>query len=410
MNPGGRDMIHEVERFAPGPPSSMNMPMLVLARACTTAVFMTYPACLGWLMEAWQMTATRAGLVQGAFTASFAVSLLVVSFLCDRFGARRVFALAAISCAASALFFAAAARSFESALVSMALLGLAQGATYTPAIMLASANAPANRGASAFGWMLAGMSAGYVMSILIANAMLAIADYRLSFAATAAVAVVGSVLSIAATRTARDQAAQLDPIKAPDERPWKREARLLTLGYIGHTWELFGAWAWIPAFLTAALLSQGRMSGIEVGIWTAVTLHVSGFFGSFLSGYAADHFGARPVLVTFALVGAACSLGVGWLSELNVVLLLALVFIYGFAIIGDSSVLSSAMTETVPASQLGQALGVRSISGVGAGSVSPIAFGMALDMTPASVSWGLAFCTLAIGGALAFACAIALRK
>lgn len=403
-------MTYELERFPPGPPSSVNMPMLVLARACTTAVFMTYPACLVWLMDAWQMTATRAGLVQGAFTASFAVSLLVVSFLCDRFGAKSVFAWAAISCAASALFFAAVARSFESALVCMALLGLAQGATYTPAIMLASTNAPPNRRASAVGWILAGMSAGYVMSVLIANAMLAVADYRLSFAVTAGVAVVGSALSIAATRNARDQVAQMDLIKTSYDHPWKRQARLLTLGYIGHTWELFGAWAWIPAFLTASLLSQGRMTGIEVGVWTAVTLHVSGFFGSFLSGYAADHFGAKPVLVTFSLVGAACSLVVGWLSELNVALLLALVWIYGFAIIGDSSVLSSAMTEAVPASQLGRALGLRSILGVGAGSVAPIAFGMALDMTPASVSWGLAFCTLAVGGALAFACAIALRK
>ena len=99
MNPNG------------SPPSVVNMPMLVLARACTIAVFMTYPACLAWLMDAWQMAATRAGLVQGAFTASFAASLLVVSFLCDRFGARRVFAWAAISCAASALIFAAFARS-----------------------------------------------------------------------------------------------------------------------------------------------------------------------------------------------------------------------------------------------------------------------------------------------------------
>jgi MFS family permease len=391
-------------------PSSVNMPVLVLARACTTAVFMTYAACLAWLMDAWQMTATQAGLVQGAFTASFAASLLVVSFLCDRFGAKRVFAWAAIACAACALVFAAVARSFESALVCMALLGLGQGATYTPAIMLAAANAPPTRRASAVGWILAGMSAGYVMSILIANAMLAVADYRLSFAVTAGVAVVGSALSIAATRNARDQVAQMDPIETSYDRPWKRQARLLTLGYIGHAWELFGAWAWIPAFLTASLLSQGRMTGIEVGVWTAVTLHVSGFFGSFLSGYAADRFGAKPVLVTFALVGAACSLVVGWLGELDVAVLLALVWIYGFAIIGDSSVLSSAMTETVPASQLGGALGVRSILGIGAGAVSPIAFGMALDMTPAPVSWGLAFCILAAGGALAFACAVALRK
>jgi MFS family permease len=403
-------MTHDLERLQPGPPSSVNMPLLVLARACTTAVFMTYAACLSWLVVAWQMTATRAGLVQGAFTAAFAVSLLVVSFLCDRLGAKRVFAWAAISCAVSALLFAAFARSFASALVCMALLGLAQGATYTPAIMLVSANAPPNRKASAVGWVLAGMSAGYVLSIVLANAMLATADYRLAFAVTAGVAVAGSALSIVAIRNARDHVVQTELGRTSSDRPWKRQARLLTLGYVGHTWELFGAWAWIPAFLTASLLSQGRMTGVEVGLWIAVTLHVSGFFSSFLSGYAADRFGAKPVLVGFASVGAACSLAVGWLNELNVALLLALVAIYGFAIIGDSSVLSSAMTDAVPASQLGRALGLRSILGVGAGSVSPIAFGMALDMTPASVSWGLAFSTLAVGGALAFASAIALRK
>jgi len=126
------------------------------------------------------MTATQAGLVQGAFTASFAVSLLVVSFLCDRLGAKSVFTWAAISCAASALFFAAFARSFESALLCMALLGLAQGGTYTPAIMLVSINTPPERKASAVGWVLAGMSAGYVLSIVLANAMLATADYRLA--------------------------------------------------------------------------------------------------------------------------------------------------------------------------------------------------------------------------------------
>jgi len=49
--------------------------------------------------------------------------------------------------------------------------------------------------------------------------------------------------------------------------------------------------------------------------------------------------------VTFALVG---SLVVGWLSEFNIVVLLALAWIYGLAINRDSCVLSSAMTETVP--------------------------------------------------------------
>jgi hypothetical protein len=51
--------------------------------------------------------------------------------------------------------------------------------------------------------VLAGMSAGYVLSVVLANAMLATADYRLAFTVTAGIAVVGSALSITATWTLR---------------------------------------------------------------------------------------------------------------------------------------------------------------------------------------------------------------
>jgi hypothetical protein len=59
--------------------------------------------------------------------------------------------------------------------------------------------------------------------------MLAVANYRLSFAVTAGVAVVGSALRITATRNARDQVAQMDLIKTSYDRPWERQACLLAL-------------------------------------------------------------------------------------------------------------------------------------------------------------------------------------
>lgn len=64
---------------------------MVLARICTTVVFMTYPVCLSVLPGAWQMSATRGGIVQGGLTGAFALFLLIASLLCDRVGAKRVF-------------------------------------------------------------------------------------------------------------------------------------------------------------------------------------------------------------------------------------------------------------------------------------------------------------------------------
>ena len=67
-------------------------------------------------------------------------------------------------------------------------------------------------------------------------------DRRLltGFCRNSRLAVVGSALSIAATRNARDQVGQTGLGKASSDHAWKRQARLLTLGYVGHTWELFG--------------------------------------------------------------------------------------------------------------------------------------------------------------------------
>lgn len=356
------------------------------------------------------MSATEAGVVQGVFTGAFAISLLVSSFLCDRIGAKRVFGTASMLSALSALLFGGFARSFETAIPLIALVGLCQGGTYTPAIMLVAANTPNDRKASAVGWVLAGMSAGYVISIVLSTALMALHGYQAAFLATASLTVLGWGLGYLAVMNADEHGRGDGPVDGAFDVSMRRRAKLLTLGYIGHCWELFGAWAWIPAFLAAAILQRGEMSPITLGLWTALALHLSGFFASFLSGYAADRFGARRVLLAFALLGAVCSLTIGWLADLHVALLLAVTAVYGFATIGDSSVLSSAMTDAVPTEHLGRALGLRSILGVGAGAMSPAFFGLTFDLSPAATAWGYAFTTLALGAVIALICALRLHR
>ncbi len=390
--------------------AALNLPALVLARVCTTAVFMTYPASLSALLTEWQMTATQAGTVQAVFTAGFAVSLLAASYLCDHVGAKRVFQTATMLSAVAAILFALFARSFETGMIFMFLMGLSQGGTYTPAIMLVSANTPPEKRASGVGWVLAGMSAGYVISIALTTTVLSLAGFEAAFMATAALTLLGWALGHIAVRCADDQLATTHATAEEFNPAMRRRSRLLTVGYIGHCWELFGAWAWIPAFLAAAVLTRDTISPIQLGLWTALALHLSGFFASFMSGYAADRFGAGRVLVTFAVLGAVLSAAIGWLPSLGVPLLLLIVAIYGFATLGDSSVLSAAMTAAVPPTSLGRVLGLRSVLGVGAGALSPALFGLTLDLAPGAFAWGFAFSTLAAGAVLAIVCALLLYR
>ena len=87
--------------------------------------------------------------------------------------------------------------------------------------------------------------------------------------------------------------------------------------------------------------------------------------------------------------------------------------VYGFTALGDSPVLSTALTESVQPAYLGSALGLRSILGFGAGAMAPLVFGAVLDATnpPGATPaiWGWAYVLLGCGGLIATICAYGLK-
>ena len=382
--------------------AGLNLPVLVLSRVGASTIFMTYPACLLWLQSEWNMSASQAGLLQGAFTAAFAVSLLVSSIKADKHGSRRIFIAANVATAAAALLFALFARDFASAFVLLVILGLAQGGTYTPAIMLVSENTSAEHRGAAVGWVLAGMSAGYVISIVLATYLTSTFSYQTAFLACAALASLCLPSGWLAVRGVKQTFQKENEISDTRDTATQRDARLLTIGYVGHCWELFGVWAWVPAFMAASFVAAELSSPLIMGLLVSLSLHLSGFFSSFIAGYLGDRFGMRSMLILFAIAGGICSLLVGWMSEAGLIVLVVIVTLYGFVTIGDSSVLSAAMSKTVGSGKLGSALGVRSVLGIGAGALSPVVFGLVLDLTPDSYRWGFAFSSLAIGAAVAY--------
>ena len=104
---------------------------------------------------------------------------------------------------------------------------------------------------------------------------------------------------------------------------------------------------------------------------------------------------------------------IGWLVYAPSMILVPLVLAYAFVTLGDSPVLTTAISEVVRPGYLGAVLAWRGLAGFGVGAVAPLAFGLVLDLTSASspaISWGTAFALLGLGGALALACALALRK
>jgi MFS family permease len=246
----------------------------------------------------------------------------------------------------------------------------------------------------------------------VSGMALASAGYEMAFLCTAMGPALGAVLfSLSAFCGGGTERARANPpaISPPQAAP-DRSVVLLNIGYVGHSWELLGMFAWAPAFVTAAA-SAAAVGGAApiAGAWLAGLLHLAGFAAALTMGRASDRLGRRRVLMVLAAIGTACSFTFGWTVGLPVGLIAVFAAIYGFSAFGDSPVLSTAMTEAVAPGRLGRALAVRSVLGFGAGAISPLAFGMVLDLTNAPGAppsrWGWAFVLLGIGGAMAAICA-----
>ena len=78
--------------------------------------------------------------------------------------------------------------------------------------------------------------------------------------------------------------------------------------------------------------------------------------------------------------------------------------LYAFTGLGDSPVLSAALSEAVSPAYLGTAYGIRSLLGFGAGSLAPFVFGLILDAFGTSpqggslLGWGIGFTHLGLVG------------
>ncbi len=385
--------------------------LLCLARMGFSFVFTAYSAALPLLQSDWGMSATQAGMIQSAWHLGFLISLFLVGFAGDRFGAKKTYLYSSVAAGISALIFAVYASDFLSGMLLYGIAGLCSGGSYTPGLTLVAERfSPATRG-RAMGFYLGAASLAYALSIMMSSRLFPIGGWRLAFLVTCSMPVLGLVLSMFALRDTPNIVYQALPRK----EMWRsipavvrnRPAFLSMLAYTFHNWELLGMWAWLPAYLGAAAQAGvfGRTSGtmLEFGVLLSGLTYLTSMLGSFIGGALSDHWGRTLTILLFSCASLACSFTFGWMFGLPLSLLFAVAALYNFSSIADSSIYSTALTELVEPRHIGAAYSVRSAMGFSAGAVSPWVFGLVLDIVRAAgstsehLAWGLAWTSLGLG-------------
>lgn len=391
---------------------------LCAARVLLFSTFMTVAAVIPLIALDWHLSASSAGAIVSSFMLCYALSLFGFGWAADHFGAKRMVLASALAAAAASAAFGFFARDWATAMLLYGMVGLAQGGVYTPLIMvLADETAPRARG-NAMGWLIASTSLGYAGSLAVAGLGVALGGWQAAFLLSGMLPVAGAALLVASLVPF---AHRIHPgsreARLSDELLRNRESRLLIAGYTGHSWEVVGMWAWIPAFLAAGFALKGAAvtEASVLGAYFSGSLHLVGAAAAFTMGRLSDSSGRRPLLVALGACGAGVSFVIGWLIHAPSIVLVPLALAYAFVTLGDSPVLTAAISEAVRPAHLGAVLAWRGLAGFGAGALAPLFAGIVLDAsreagaTPAA-AWGLAFAALGLGGVAAAACALALRR
>jgi MFS family permease len=369
--------------------------------------FVAYSAVLPSTQAEWGLSAKEAGLVQSAFHLGYLVSLFIVGFIADHYGAKRAYILTGIAACASPWMFVLFADGFWSAFWLHAFTGLCQGGTYTPALALINDNIARERRGRAMGYLIAGSSAGYAICLAVAGIVLRYSDWRMALGAVAVLPVVAWIAGVLVLRSTPNRVHARpagEPILGAVPAVLRNRRGMLSIwGYSFHNWELLGMWAWLPAFLTAAFVVHGWSDAAALALMFAALTYTANIAGSIVGGTMADRWGRTQTVLLWSLISLAISFSIGWLVAAPLALVVALACLYNFAGIADSSTHSTVLAESVPAHYLGVAYAVRSVIGFGAGVVSPFVFGWALDVAGGgkassdAFAWGVAWATLGLG-------------
>lgn len=358
------------------------------------------------LAREWSLSAGDLALLTVATQLGFVVGALsiAVTGLTDLVAPHRVLAIAAAAAAIANVALPLADGHLVPALLLRFAVGAALAGVYPTGMKLLATWFDRSRGlaigtlvgaitlATASPHGLAGIGADVSWTVVIA----------LTTASAGAAAIIAALWVRAGPHESRAQ--RLD-LRAAVRALREPSLRLANLGYLGHMWELYAMWTWLPAYLTASFALRGVDAPIVVSA-VAVAAIGAGALGCVGAGLVADRVGRTATTSAAMAVSGSSAVLAGLLFGADPALVTIVAIIWGISVVADSAQFSAAITELAPADRVGSSLALQTALGFLLTTVTIQLVPIATD----AWGWSGAFTLLAIGPALGVVAMLRLRR